>query len=69
MIDITPYLQKLEYLKEWMFLRIDKDMRKQIVIHENTHGHSITHDIRNFEAYCRHKNRNYTNKWLKSIFK
>lgn len=69
MIDITPYQIRLDYLKEWMHLRIDRMMSAQVIIYENVNKHSITHDIRNFDTFCRHKTRNYTNGTLRSFFK
>lgn len=69
MIDITAYQQRLEWLKEWMNLRIDRMMREQVVIYERVGRHSITHDFRNFYTFCRHKTRSYKNGALRSFFK
>lgn len=61
MIDITPYQLKLDYLKEWMYLRIDRQMSGQVVLQNR----NVSFDFRNFDAFCRHKTGNYTNKALK----
>jgi len=63
---------RLHLLREWIrMLRYRGNSEGQVVIVEkiNSNGNvrRVTHDIRNFEAFCRFKEKNYVNSVLRKI--
>lgn len=66
MIDITPYQQKLEWLKEWMQFQIEQRHRidqvitdyivKRRVYFGDRYNGEYEHELAgNFDDYCRYK--------------
>lgn len=60
MINIDPYIQRLEWLKEWIAIKIDRNMTHTLIIStwERT-GMLINitdrKDYTTFESYCKYK--------------
>lgn len=63
---------RLHLLREWLrLLKHQGGLNGQVVLIErrlyNNRIKTITHDIRNFEAFCRFKEKNYGNSVLRKI--
>jgi hypothetical protein len=67
-VDVDIEIDKrLNLLREWILLLRHRGRNGQVVIREVIKGRNVCHDIRNFEAFVRYKEKNYGNSILRRI--